>query len=151
MSFFKNKNHKGLFGNKESVIEESGGNEEVATSGELRSSLDKLKASLNMELKEEDAGSNTRSIFNRIDGKKEESKRIGKLCISNELVNDYPEEVQRILDKAVLVKYQLASCGSYVEYIATSERFEIVEDGKTISLYLAVCVEDGRITIERMD
>lgn len=144
MSFFRNKNQKGFFSNKESVIEESGGNQQLATHGELSLSFNKLKASLNMAVTEEDTGSYTRDLFNK-------SQRIGKLCISNELVNDYPEEMQRILDEVVLVKYELASCGSYVEYIATSEHFEIVEEGEKIPLYLGVRQDNEKITFERMD
>lgn len=128
-----------------------GGIEDVATSGELRLSIDKFKSSLQMNEEIQDFSENMQKVLDRLDGNKykNESKRIGRLCISKELLESNPEVVHKTLSKVVVVKYELGSCESFTEYIAISPHFEILEEEQLIPSYVAVCSNLGNITFDR--
>ena len=74
-------------------------------------------------------------------------KRVGRFRISDEMIRFNPEIAQKVLSKVIVVRCEKHFWG-YYEYLALSNRFDIVEEGVIAPYYDAV-IKNGFVSFEK--
>jgi hypothetical protein len=75
--------------------------------------------------------------------------RIGKFYISRSLVLDYPELVQKVLSKVVVVRCESVFHSDSFEYIAFSNRFDICEEGYAPPVYIPIMTDNCFVSFKK--
>lgn len=75
-------------------------------------------------------------------------KRLGRFLISDEMLRKNPRAVQRILSKVIVVRCEYLYPNRAFEYIAQSERFDVVEEGLLYPTYTGV-INNGFVSFNK--
>lgn len=76
-------------------------------------------------------------------------RRVGRLQISHDLLFSNPKAVQKVLSKVIVVRCESIFYKKCFEYVALSNRFDIIDEASEPPLYQAV-VKNGFVSFVKI-
>ncbi|WP_419958977.1 hypothetical protein [Psychrobacillus sp. BM2] len=77
--------------------------------------------------------------------------RVGKICVAQELIRDYPDTVRLMLSDVLIIDAITNFREGVVTYIGYSKHFDMVEEGHETPLYYAYGNLEGLIEFKRIN
>lgn len=79
-------------------------------------------------------------------------RRLGRFLVSRTLLREQPEQLKPLFSEMIVVEAQMRWERDSVEYLAMSDRFEVVEEGVMCPLYEITFRKDeeGRVTMHEV-